>query len=135
MKRSTKIVAGIGTACILAALAGCNAADVASRNLSTAADNFEIMRDIKFVDTWTGETLLEIVGRCSIGNDNTATTFSTTCKVGPNKFKKHYLGLSGQVTWFAQQIDAAPADPWHYRVIWRPSAIIPHIQVSPPTGG
>ena len=35
----------------LAVLAGCNQADVASRNLSQAADNFQIERRILFYNT------------------------------------------------------------------------------------
>ena len=122
---------------ILALLAtGCSrAADTASYNLSQAADNFEITRRIVFYNGITGEYMLVLEGLCSLGNYDTAGSLSVTCKVGPNQFKKHYLGLSDNVTYFAEQIDSAPADPYHYRVIFRPSTIIPNIEVQPPVGG
>ncbi|WP_186121073.1 hypothetical protein [Burkholderia gladioli] len=113
----------------LTVLAGCNDADVASRNLSTAADNFEINRRVVFYNGITGDYILTIEGLCSKGNDDTATKLTITCKVGPGQYKKHYLGLSDNVTYFMEQIDAAPADVYHYRVVFKPSVIVPDIQI------
>lgn len=110
-------------------LYGCNDADVASRNLSTAADNFEINRRIVFYNGITGEYILTIEGLCSKGNDDTSTKLTITCKVGPGLYKKHYLGLSDNVTYFMEQIDAVPTDVYHYRVVFKPSVIIPDIQI------
>lgn len=110
-------------------LTACNDADVASRNLSTAADNFEINRRIVFYNGITGEYILTIEGLCSKGNDDTSTKLTITCKVGPGQYKKHYLGLSDNVTYFMEQIDSAPADVYHYRVVFKPSVIIPDIQI------
>lgn len=52
---------------------------------------------------------------------------SVTCKVGPTDYKKHFLGLSDNVTFFAEQIEPVKADAYHYRVIFKPSSIIPDI--------
>jgi hypothetical protein len=54
---------------------------------------------------------------------------SFTCKVGPNQFKKHYLGVSDNVTWFMEQMEPAPASVYHYRVVFKPSVIVPDIRV------
>lgn len=116
-------------AAILAAVAGCNDADVASRNLSTAADNFEINRRVVFYNGITGDYILTIEGLCSKGNDDTDKKMTITCKVGPGQYKKHYLGLSDNVTYFMEQIDAAPADVYHYKVVFKPSVIVPDISV------
>jgi predicted small secreted protein len=110
-------------------LAGCAEADVASENISTAADNFEITRRIVFYNGITGEYILTIEGLCSLGNYDSAGSLSVTCKVGPNDYKKHFLGLSDNVTYFAEQIESSPVDVYHYRVIFRPSVIIPDIEV------
>jgi hypothetical protein len=111
-------------------LTGCSDADVASQNLSTAADNFEITRRIVFYNGITGDYILQIEGLCSLGNyDTSGVELSVTCKTGENQFKKHFLGLSDNVTYFAEQIDSAHADPYHYRVIFKPSVIIPDIEV------
>ena len=111
-------------------LAGCALeADVASQNISTAADNFQITRRIVFYNGITGEYMLSIEGLCSLGNADPAGELSVTCKTGPTEYKKHFLGLSDNVTYFAEQIDGAQVDVYHYKVIFRPSVIIPDVDV------
>ena len=111
-------------------LSGCNrAADVASRNLSQAADNFEINRRIVFYNGITDTYMLTIEGLCSIGNNDIGKKVSITCKTGQNSFKKHYLGLSDNVTFFVEQLEPASVDPFHYRVIFRPQTILPNIEL------
>lgn len=115
------------------ALVGCqNDADVASYNLSQAADNFQIDRRIIFINTWSNTYLLEIDGACSI-KDASSTTgtngVAVTCKVGPNEFKKHYLGLSGNVTYFSEQLGAADVSTYRYKVIFKPSVIVPDVDM------
>lgn len=124
MKRVT--VACLG----LLALASCDRdADVASRNLSYAADNFEVSRRVVFYNGITGEYILQIEGFCSLGNNDTGRRMTVTCKLGPNSYKKHYLGLSDNVTFFAEQTDPAKASTYHYRVVFKPSVIIPDIEI------
>lgn len=110
-------------------LAACSTdADIASHNLSKAADQFEIMRRVVFYNGITGEYMLSIEGLCSLGNNESNSRQRTvTCKTAPNEFKKHYLGLSDNVTYFAEQLDPAPASVYHYRVIFKPKAILPNI--------
>ena len=114
----------------LLALTSCdNDADVASRNLSQAADNFEIQRRVVFYNGINGDYILEIEGLCSLGNFDGAKRMTVTCKTGPGAFKKHYLGLSDNVTFFAEQLEPAKASVYHYRVIFKPSVIIPDVEV------
>jgi len=108
-------------------LAGCNDADIASQNISKAADNFEINRRVVFYNGITGEYMLSIEGLCSSGNDNTANKVSITCKVGPSSYKKHFLGLSDNVTYFIEQLEPAKASAYHYRVTFKPQTILPDI--------
>lgn len=109
---------------------GCQSqADVASHNLSKAADQFEIERRIVFYNGITDAYILTVEGKCALGNFDSSGELSVTCKVGPNQFKKHFLGLSDNVTYFAEQLDYAPADVYHYRVLFRPKNIIPDIDV------
>ncbi len=111
----------------LAAIAGCTDADIASRNLSKAADQFEINRRIVFYNGITGGYILTIEGRCSLGNFDKNGELSVTCRTGDREFKKHYLGLSDNVTYFAEQIDSADVSAYHYRVIFKPQAIVPDV--------
>ena len=114
---------------LLAVITGCdvNDADVASHNLSKAADNFQIERRIVFYNWVTGEYILQLQGLCSIENDGRRV--AVTCKTGINEFKKHFLGLSDNVTYFAEQLREADVSTAHYKVIFKPSAIIPDIDI------
>ena len=104
-------------------------ADVASHNLSVAADNFEIYRRVVFYNGITGEYILTVEGLCSLGNHDAHGEVTITCKTGPRAFKKHFLGLSQNVTYFAEQIDQADASTYHYRVIFKPTSIVPSLEV------
>jgi hypothetical protein len=112
-----------------AILSACSDADIASRNLSVAADNFEIPRRIVFYNGITGEYILTIEGLCSRGNDDTAGKLSITCKTGEKTYKKHFLGLSDNVTYFIEQTDETKASKHFYRVVFKPSVIIPDVDV------
>ncbi|ESX78269.1 hypothetical protein [Mesorhizobium sp. LSHC414A00] len=114
-------------AAALASLSACTDADIASQNLSTAADNFQIVRRIVFYNGITGEYMLSMEGLCSLGNNDKARELTVTCKTGPNAYKKHFLGLSDNVTYFAEQMEAADVSAYHYRVIFKPQAILPDI--------
>jgi len=114
----------------LMGLAGCMSdADVASHNLSKSADQFEITRRIVFYNGITGEYMLSIQGLCSLGNNDKAREVSVTCKTGPASYKKHFLGLSDNVTFFVEQVDASTVSQYQYRVIFKPLAIVPDIDI------
>lgn len=113
----------------LVGLAACNEpdADVVSKNLSTAADNFEVQRRIVFYNGITGEYILELEGLCSLGNYDGPARLSVTCKTGPQQYKKHFLGLSDNVTFFAEQLESKHVSAYHYRVVFKPQTIIPDV--------
>ena len=114
---------------IMLLLAGCAEADVASENLSKAADQFEVNRRIVFYNGITDEYILIIEGLCSLGNYDPAGELSVTCKIGANEYKKHFLGLSDNVTYFAEQLEGVDVSTARYRVIFKPSVIIPAIDL------
>jgi len=104
-------------------------ADVASRNLSKAADQFEIQRRIVFYNGITDSYMLTIEGLCSLGNNDAPGEVTVTCKTGENEFKKHFLGLSDNVTYFVEQLEGADVSEYRYRVIFRPSTILPDMEI------
>lgn len=125
----SKAIAGVLAAAALGlTMSACSSdADVASKNLSKAADNFEVQRRIVFYNGITGDYILEIQGRCSLGNDDSSGELSVTCMTGPGEFKKHFLGLSDNVTYFAEQIADAKVSKDNYRVVFKPSTIVPDV--------
>ena len=113
---------------LLLGIAACsNDAQVASYNLSQAADNFKINRRIVFYNGITGEYMLTIEGLCS--QEPKDRKLEVTCKTGDGEYKKHFLGLSDNVTYFSEQMAPANVGVYFYRVTFKPSMLVPSVEV------
>lgn len=112
----------------LSVLSGCSTeADTASYNTSKAADNFQVERRIIFFNGTTDKYLLSIEGLCSVEVDASDAQLEVVCRLGKNSYKKHYLGLSDNVTYFIEQLRPARVSGYHYRVMFRPETIVPDV--------
>ena len=100
-------------------------ADVVSENLSKAADNFEVNRRIVTFNGITDKYLMVIEGLCSINDEGNQ--LEVVCKVGPGEYKKHFLGLSDNVSYFVEQGEPVKASANHYRVTFKPQSIVPDV--------
>ena len=125
-------VSAIGLSLLLPAQASAGIFDddatVASRNLSRAADNFEILRRIVFYNGITDTYMMELIGFCSIDVDGMDRQLEVTCK-SPEGWRKHFLGLSDNTTYFVEQLDDAEVSETFYRYTFKPLAIIPDIDL------
>lgn len=111
-------------------LVGCvDDSTVASSNIKKAANNFEINRRIVFYNGITNDYILSIEGLCSMDLNEKGTAFNTICKTGPSQFKRHTLVLSDNTTAFVEQLEPAKASTYFYRVTFKPSVIIPDIEL------
>lgn len=123
-KKITLTLAGLALA--LTGLTACeDDAAIVSENLSTAADNFEIERRIVFLNGITDTYLLSIEGACAIEDEGNQ--LEVTCKTGDKEYKKHFLGLSDNVSYFVEQLEGEYASAYHYRVTFKPQQIVPDI--------
>lgn len=129
MRRALLVALALAATVLLgAASCGPSAADQASQNVSTAADNFEVNRLIVGINLRTGDALFSVQGACSITRDGDLVVI---CKEGanPDRFKKHYLGLGPQggngVTYVSTQLEPVVASQYHTRIIFRPTTIVP----------
>lgn len=121
-----KIIAAAAFGLAALGLVGCSTdADVASENLSKAADQFEITRRIIFYNGITDKYMLTIEGKCSINHQDRQ--LEVTCKTQGGEYKKHFLGLSDNVTYVAEQLESASVSTDHYRVIFKPEVIVPDV--------
>jgi hypothetical protein len=74
----------IAAAALGLVLTGCTSeADTVSDNISKDADSFKVVRRIVFYNGITGQYILEVEGRCSLGNFDKNGELSVTCKTGP----------------------------------------------------
>lgn len=129
MKMKKKIALFVLGVSLVTSLVGCTSeADTVSENLSRSADTFQVQRKIVFFNGITDKYLLTIEGLCSI-NTNSTKKLTVTCKVGDKQYKKHYLGLSDNVSYFVEQTDAKYEDAYHYKVLFRPETIVPDIEL------
>lgn len=123
-----KIGAGAAAGVAMLGLSACeNAASVVSRNLSTAADNFEIQREIVFYNGITGHFFATVQGRCSIEVDSAKNKLDVTCKHGEADHRKHFLGRSDNVTFFVLQTEPANVSEYQTRIAFNPQGFIPDI--------
>lgn len=130
MKKSMKtIISTIAVGAIIGAgVAGCSSqAKTASENLSASADNFEVQREIRGVNTRTGAYLFEVTGRCSI--DREAQDYVVTCKQGPNDYRKHFLSRSNDTSIVVAQLAPINVDTYHTRIILKPENLVPEIDL------
>lgn len=102
-------------------------ADVVSRNISVEAGMFKINRRIVFYNGITDSYILTVEGRCSVDH---ADKLAVTCKTGEDSYKKHYLGLSDNVTYFSEQLDNSDVSAYRYKVIFKPQVITPDVDLS-----
>ena len=80
---------------------GCSRdAEVVSRNISYEADKFKIFRRVVFYNGITDKYILSIEGFCSIHKDNKDNQLEVTCEVSPDRYIKHYFGLSDNSLYF-----------------------------------
>ena len=100
-----------------------------SNNISREADYFKVNRRVIFYNGITGGYMLSIEGKCSLGNNDPAWKLTVTCKTWEDEYKKHFLWLSDNVTYFVEQIDWKNVSKDHYKVIFNPSSIVPDIDI------
>lgn len=124
-----KLYSFLAAGLIALSLTACDNSEVATRNLIKAADNFEVNRRIVFYNGITDTYMLEIEGRCSIDLNQNNTAFNVICDVGNGNYKRHTLVLSDNVTAFVEQIEPNKVSKNFYRVTFKPSTIIPNIDV------
>ncbi|MHC6175431.1 beta-sandwich lipoprotein [Glutamicibacter sp. X7] len=127
MKIRNKIIAAIAIMVGAIAITGCTNAERASYNLSKGADHFEVNRRIVMFNGITDKYLLSVEGRCSI--KDAEGQLEVTCRLGEDEYKKHILGLSDNVSYFVEQLDATDVSVYHYRVIFKPETILPEVEM------
>ena len=127
-----RIILMVALAIVALTMMACESdAEVASRNVSKAADFFEVDRRIVFYNGITDTYMLTIEGRCSI--EDQRIQLEVICKISDSQFKKHFLGLSDNVTYFAEQLDSIGVSAYHHRVTFKPQQIVPELdfRISP----
>ena len=105
-------------------MTGCNAAEKASYNISRESDEFRVVRRVVFYNSITDTYMMEMVGNISI-DLNRDNVLEVVAKIGPDKYQKHYLGLSDNVTYTVEQLGTVDVSEYRYKMIFKPESILP----------
>jgi hypothetical protein len=129
MRNAFKFLMVALIAIVALSLTGCASdAQVARHNLEVAEQNFGVDRRVVFYNGITGEYILTIEGKLALIGDSDG-DLVVTVKTAEGQYLKHYLGLSDNVTYFSEALRPNDVSVQGYRVIFKPSVIIPTIEV------
>jgi len=123
----------LAAAAVVGGVAGCTSdAAKVSENLSKEADQFKVVRNIVVTNTWNGETLWQATGRCSIDIGRPDVLVLTCLEdEAAGLYKKHYLSTGGgNIAWASTQLDGVPASRYHTTVIFKPTSVVPNVDIS-----
>ena len=125
MKKNLLIMASIVGGILLT---GCDQrqADDVSYNLSLKADNFEDIRQITVINCIQGDVLFQMTGKMSIEVDSSDNQLEIVVEVEDGEYKKHFIGLSDNVTYVVEDITGANVDKYSYTLNFNPNMWIPY---------
>lgn len=126
------IAAALAALTLAGTVAACGSdADVASKNISRAAEQFEVQRRIVGINGITDKVEFEVEGRCSIEGDGLGSlnALIVTCKHGPHDYRKHYIGMSDNMFFITTQLKGIDVNVYRTRIVIKPQNIIPNLDL------
>lgn len=107
-------------------LTGCETeAQRVSYNISQEADNFNTIRQITVINCIQGDVLFQMTGKMSITADVSDNQLEVIVEDDNGKYKKHFIGLSDNVTYVVEDITDGDVSKYHYTLNFNPKMWIP----------
>lgn len=103
------------------ALTGCSQAERVSYNLSQQADNFNNVRQLTVINCLQGDILFQMTGKMSITADTTDNQLEVVVEDENGIYKKHFVGLSDNVTYVVEDITGKNVDKYRYTLNFNPN--------------
>lgn len=126
MKIKKLIAIGGSLAIAAIALCGCETqSDRVSYNISKQADNFNVIRQITVINCIQGDVLFQMTGKISINADTADNQLEVTVEDENGSYKKHFIGLSDNVTYTVEDVTDNYVDNYHYTLNFNPKMWIP----------
>lgn len=110
---------------IIILFTGCSQADRVSANLSQEADNFNDVRQITVINCLQGDVLFQMTGKMSIEADVSDNQLEVVVEDENGDYKKHFIGLSDNVTYVVEDITAGDVSNYKYTLNFNPEMWIP----------
>lgn len=123
-----KIIVLIMAIIVVLCAAGCEQreADMVSYNLSLEADNFNNVRQITLINCLQGDVLFQMTGKMSIEVDAADNQLEVIVEEDDGVYKKHFIGLSDNVTYVVEDITGGDVDKYNYVLNYNPNMWIPY---------
>lgn len=106
-------------------LCSCREVDRVSYNLSKQADNFNEVRQITVINCITNDVVFQMTGKMSICLDNKDHQLEVTVEDSNGEYKKHFIGLSDNVTYVVEDITSGNVSKYHYTLNFNPKLLVP----------
>lgn len=107
-------------------LSGCSTqAERVSYNLSQEADSFNNVRQVTVINCLQGDVLFQMTGRISITADSSDNQLEIIVEDEHGNYKKHFIGLSDNVTYVVEDITAGDVSNYKYTLNFNPKMWIP----------
>ena len=119
-----KRLAIIGIASLLL-LTGCSEAHKVSNNLSQESDNFNVVRKVTVIDAITNDVMFQMSGRMSINADTEDKQLEIVVENAKNKYQKHIIGLSDNVSYVVEDVDVPNVSKYKYEINYNPKMWVP----------
>ena len=112
-------------ALVALSLTACSEVDRVSYNLSQEADNFNDVRQITVINCLQGDVLFQMTGKMSITGDVEDNQLEVVVEDENGAYKKHFIGLSDNVTYVVEDITAGDVSEYKYTLNFNPKMWIP----------
>jgi hypothetical protein len=113
---------------VLLMFPGCETreAEMVSYNLSLEADNFNNVRQITVINCLEGDILFQMTGKMSINADMADRQLEVIVETENGTYKKHFIGLSDNVTYVVEDITEGTVDKYNYTINFNPNMWWPY---------
>lgn len=105
-------------------LTGCTEADKVSENVSTEADNFNVLRRFAVINSRTDKVEFEVIGAFSLDATD-SNKISIICELEDGTYKKHIIGLNENTMYVIEDLGGAKVNKYKYEVNYIPESIVP----------
>lgn len=100
--------------------------DMVSYNLSLEADNFNNVRQVTIINCLQGDVLFQMTGKMSIEADTEDNQLEIIVEDNEGGYKKHFIGLSDNVTYVVEDITSKDVDKYNYTLNFNPNMWLPY---------
>lgn len=126
IKEIIKYSIGVVISLLVVILTACDQqADRVSYNISKQADNFNVIRQITVINCIQGDVLFQMTGKMSLIVDSAQNQLEITVEDENGSYKKHFIGLSDNVTYTVEDVTDNYVNNYHYELNFNPKMWIP----------